>query len=175
VSILITSVQHSQDPPVSAALRKGDINEIINQLVGSRSPRSSTPVGSTGPPTPNPAPRNSPPTGRASRASDISSDRGAASPGEVINGPDSGRVSPPHVERPQPIAFSQPRQPKVDRITYSREVQTVDFEEAPTGPSEEEIRRQIQAEVEAAQAQREKGLEEENDQMAKEIEEHIRG
>jgi hypothetical protein len=29
--------------------------------------------------------------------------------------------------------------------------------------------------VEAAQAQREKGLEEDNDQMAKEIEEHIRG
>ena len=82
---------------------------------------------------------------------------------------------PPHVERPQPIAFSQPRQPKLDRITYSREVQTVDFEEAPTGPSEEEIRRRIQTEVEAAQAQREKGLEEENDEMAKEIEEQIRG
>jgi dynein intermediate chain len=63
----------------------------------------------------------------------------------------------------------------VDRITYSREVQTVDFEEEPTGPSEEEIRRRIQAEVEAAQAQREKELKDENDQIVKEIEEQIRG
>src|ERR1700733_5832676 len=93
VNILITNVQHSQDPPVSAALRKGDINEIINQLVGSRSPRSSTPVGSAGPSTPNLAPRNFSPTGRASRASGASSDRGAALLGEVINGANSGRVS----------------------------------------------------------------------------------
>ena len=51
----------------------------------------------------------------------------------------------------------------------------MDFEEEPTGPSEEEIRRRIQAEVEAARTQREKELKEENDQIAKEIEEQIRG
>jgi hypothetical protein len=82
---------------------------------------------------------------------------------------------PSQVERPQPIVLPQSRPPKVDRITYSREVQTVDFEEEPTGPSEEEIRRRIQAEVEAAQAQREKELKDENDQIVKEIEEQIRG
>lgn len=67
-------------------MRKGDINEIINQLVGPRSPRSSTPAGS-----PHLAPRNFSPTGRVSRASGASSDRGAALLGD--NSPASGRVS----------------------------------------------------------------------------------
>jgi hypothetical protein len=93
VSILITSLQNNQDLPVAAALRKGDINDIINQLVGPRSPRSSTPVGSAGPSTPTLAPRNFSPTGRISRASGASSDRGAALLGEAMNGPSSGRVS----------------------------------------------------------------------------------
>lgn len=74
---------------------------------------------------------------------------------------------------PNARTLLQPSQPKP--ITYSREVQTIDFDEEPTGPSEEEIRHRIQVEVEAAQAQREKELEEENNQIAKEIEDEIRG
>lgn len=94
-----------------------------------------------------------------------------------VNGtaPTTSAPIPPPIERPQLVSLPSSRPPKVERITYSREVQTVDFDEEPTGPSEEDIRRRIQSELEAAQAQREKELKEENDQLAKEIEEQIRG
>lgn len=48
-------------------------------------------------------------------------------------------------------------------------------ETIPTGPSEEEIQQRIQSELEAARIQREKDLEEEHTQIAREIEEDIRG
>lgn len=84
---------YPQTPPDSATptsgLRRTDINDVINQLVGPRSPRSSTPAGSAGPSTPTLAPRNFSPSGRSGRGSD----RGAALLGEAINGPTSGRVS----------------------------------------------------------------------------------
>jgi hypothetical protein len=78
--------------------------------------------------------------------------------------------APERVEAPLLLL---PRKPKVE--FYSREVQTSTYETVPVGPTEEEIQHRIQAEVEAARASREKELEEENNQMAKEIEDEIRG
>lgn len=68
-----------------------------------------------------------------------------------------------------------PRAPQLKRETYSKEVQTVDIDEEPTGPSEADIRQRIQAEIQSAQTLRDKQLEEENNQIAKEIEDEIRG
>ncbi|KAF8310072.1 WD40 repeat-like protein [Clavulina sp. PMI_390] len=217
------STQRDQAPTPEGSssggqLRRADLDDIINQLVGPRSPRSKTPVDSSGPPTPYLAPRNFSPTGRGGRASGPGSDRGTALLGDTFHGPTSGRVStgsdtgsdipgqsketesypksdseaprersyvngsasttttpqlPAPVERPQPIPIPS-RFPKIEKITYSQAIQTIDFDDGPTGPSEEEIRRQIQAELEEERAQREKELEKENDELAKHIEEQIR-
>lgn len=51
----------------------------------------------------------------------------------------------------------------------------MDIEIAPTGPSEDEIRHRVQEEIQAAKALEEKALEEENNQIAREIEDEIRG
>jgi dynein cytoplasmic 1 intermediate chain len=76
-------------------------------------------------------------------------------------------------ERNEPTLPPLPKKPKVE--FYNREVQTSTYETVPARPTEEEIRQRIQAEVEAARVARERELEEENNQMAKEIEDEIRG
>ncbi len=60
-------------------------------------------------------------------------------------------------------------------MLYNKVVQTIELGEVPTGPTEDEIRKRIQAEVESATAAREQELKQENDQIAKEIEDEIRG
>ncbi|KAF8328449.1 WD40-repeat-containing domain protein [Cantharellus anzutake] len=96
--------------------------------------------------------------------------------------PSSTEVPP----TPSPVKLSQPTpslgfepeltllRPRDEKVLYNKVVQTVELDEGPSGPTEDEIRKRIQAEVEAATAVREQELKQENEQIAKEIEEEIR-
>lgn len=90
----------------------------------------------------------------------------------------NGKLSPTPDTQPIPIErpIDIPRPtipPKVN--LYNKEVQTMAVETVSAGPSEEEIQQRIQAEIESARIQREKDIEEENIQIAREIEDDVRG
>lgn len=89
----------------------------------------------------------------------------------------NGKSSPAPDAIPSPLErpIDLPRPIPIKIHVYNKEVQTMTVETVPTGPSEEEIQQRIQSELEAARIQREKDLEEEHTQIAREIEEDIRG
>ena len=90
---------------------------------------------------------------------------------EVPPTPSPIKPSQPPSFKPEPA----PWRSKPEKVLYNKVVQTIELDDSPTGPTEEEIRRRIQAEVESVTAAREQEMKRENDQIAKEIEDEIRG
>ncbi|KAG8756053.1 hypothetical protein FRC14_003410 [Serendipita sp. 396] len=182
-------------PPVSGetdAIRereKAHIHNIVSNLLGERGSRhaDSTP-GSSVPSTPAPGRiglghnalelvNNG--TRSISRQSDSGSERGAQRNHTLVqvggDGPDSVMSSafvPDLIEVEQEL-FEMPQK---ERVVYNKEVQTAALDDD-SGPSIEDLRRQLRQEYEQAQQQqqqRQQELEAEAAKLDKEIEEEIR-
>ncbi|GJE91137.1 WD40 repeat domain-containing protein [Phanerochaete sordida] len=159
-------------PSSSIAVAQRDVDDLVSVLIGP-SRRTADLVDS---------PSSSIP-GRASRQSDVASDR--LSYGTTVVTSNGGtdhvmdremtpRMIPDLIDMEQEL-FELPQK---ERVIYNKEVQTMAFDdESSTAPAEEEIRQRVLREREAAEAeraQREKELEEESVQLDKEIEAEIR-
>lgn len=181
-----TERRQTEPGPSSGARR--DVDDLVNQLVGSRSGLDTggelTPSSSL----PNTPPRPSTnllygstlsPSGRVSRQSDVGSDRDRVGMGTTMVG------MMEHVDRvltprfiPDLIDVEQElfELPQRERVIYNKEVQTTAIETETPHVSEDEIRQQImrERELEAERIAQDKELEEESVQLEKEIEQEIR-
>ncbi|TDL23674.1 WD40 repeat-like protein [Rickenella mellea] len=190
-----TDRRQSEQAGPSAA-RRHDIDDLVNSVLGSSSPRGGT--DSTGdlspassvPGTPAlgrtvnlPGPAAS---GRASRLSDVGSDKLSLGTGTTLVQPTHSTSGTDHtMERtlsprfvPDLVDVEQDlfELPKKERVTYDKDVQTAELVIEVVGPSEDEIRQRIlrEKESEAEKAAHEKALEEESAQLEREIEQEIR-
>ncbi|THH27383.1 hypothetical protein EUX98_g6803 [Antrodiella citrinella] len=180
----------------SGARREQDVHDLVSSLIGTSSPSRrgglssnydspsssipGTPVVQT---SSLPGPSSLSLSGRLSRSSDVTSERlslGTTMVQSVDGGTDHvmDRVMTPRMV-PDLIDVEQElfELPQRERVTYNKEIQTMEAEVENTGPLEEEIRERINREHEAAEAERiarEKELEEESIQLDKEIEQEIR-
>lgn len=182
-------------PSSSIAVAQRDVDDLVSTLIGpSRrttldpvdSPSSSipgTPLLPSSTPLPGPSSLSQSQSGRASRQSDVTSDRlsfgttmmmSNGGTDHVMDREMTPRMIPDLIDMEQEL-FELPQK---ERVIYNKEVQTMAFEEeSSTATSEEEIRQRLLRErevAEAERAQREKELEEESVQLDKEIEAEIR-
>jgi dynein intermediate chain len=180
--------ERRQTEPGPSSIARRDVDDLVNQLVGSRGGLDTggdvTPSSSL----PNTPPRPSTnllhgsalsPSGRVSRQSDVGSDRDRVSMGTTMVG------MMEHVDRvltprfiPDLIDVEQElfELPQRERVIYNKEVQTTAIETETPQVSEDEIRQQImrERELEAERIAQDKELEEESVQLEKEIEQEIR-
>ncbi|PCH44377.1 dynein intermediate chain [Wolfiporia cocos MD-104 SS10] len=180
--------------PSNAARR--DVDDLVSSLIGTGIGRggdngADSPVSSTpGTPAPGqtrsgsvPGPSNLSPSGRLSRQSDVASDRvsqGTTFVHSTNGGTDHvvDRVMTPRII-PDLIDVEEElfELPQKERVTYNKEIQTMDLElnspDEPGGESHEKAEREQEA-LEAEHAAWERELEEESVQLDKEIEEVIR-
>ncbi|KAF7797184.1 hypothetical protein EIP86_008376 [Pleurotus ostreatoroseus] len=168
-----------------------DVLDLVDQLVGPTglarraggstfdSPTSSIP--GTPLPTSVPGPSSMSPSGRVSRQSDAFSDR--VSTGTTTGVPTNDNATYKEITPriiPDLVDFEKElfELPQKERVSYNKEVQTMEVEtETATVPSEEEIRQRILREreaVDAERAARDKEMEEESARLDKLIEQEIR-
>ncbi|TCD65904.1 hypothetical protein EIP91_002019 [Steccherinum ochraceum] len=190
-------VQEARSAGPGGARRDQDVHDLVSSLIGTTSSPGRRGVSSTYdspsssiPGTPVvqyaslPGPSSLSLSGRLSRQSDAPSERlslGTTMVQSVDGGTDhvmdrimTPRMAPDLIDVEQEL-FELPQR---ERVTYNKEIQTMEVEAEDTGPLEEEIRERIlkehDAAAEAERIARDKELEEESIQLDKEIEQEIR-
>ncbi|EGN92188.1 hypothetical protein SERLA73DRAFT_173045 [Serpula lacrymans var. lacrymans S7.3] len=169
------------------SIARRDVDDLVNALVGGLSSTSDVTPSSSLPGTP---PRPAPNTlsgysalsisGRLSRQSDVGSDRPSIGTTLVqsVNSATDHVIERTMIPRFVPDLIDVEQElyelPQRERVIYNKEVQTTAVEtESPTF-REEDIRQQIQRDLEAERNARDDDLEEESIQLEKEIEQEMR-